>query len=135
MKNPGTRSDQMREPLAGASIGMLLLSTLFVAAAGTELHAEQAAEQIKRDVERALADERDLRPIEVTVAGNEVTLMGRVPTFWAKSQAIQKTLEVAGVETVVSELEIPAIEDDNDLGQEVVEAVLGVRVLHDVRLH
>lgn len=125
MKNPGTRSDQMREPLAGASIGMLLLSTLFVAAAGTELHAEQAAEQIKRDVERALADERDLRPIEVTVAGNEVTLMGRVPTFWAKSQAIQKTLEVAEVETVVSELEIPAIEDDNDLGQEVVEAVLG----------
>ena len=115
----------MRQPSALASIGMLLLSTLFVAAAGTELRAEQAAEQIRRDVERALGAERDLRPIEVSVTGSEVTLLGRVPTFWAKSQAIQKTLEVEGVETVVSELEVPAVEDDTELGQQVVDAVLG----------
>ena len=114
----------MRQPSALASIGMLLLSTLFVAAAGTELRAEQAAEQIRRDVERALGAERDLRPIEVSVTGSEVTLLGRVPTFWAKSQAIQKTLEVEGVETVVSELAVPAVEDDTELGQQVVDAVL-----------
>ena len=103
---------------------MLLSSTIFVSTAGTDLHAEQAPVQIKRTVERALTAERDLRPIEVSVKGNEVTLMGRVPTFWAKSKAIRKTLEVAGVETVVSELDIPAVEDDNELGQEVVTAVL-----------
>ena len=114
----------MRQRSARASIGMLLFSTIFVAPGGTDLRAEQAAVQITRNVERALTAERDLRSIEVSVEGNEVTLTGPVPTFWAKSQAIRKTLEVAGVETVVSELEIPAVEDDNELGQEVVTAVL-----------
>ena len=114
----------MRQRSARASIGMLLFSTIFVAPSGTELRAEQAAVQIKRNVERALTAERDLRPIAVSVEGNEVTLTGPVPTFLAKSQAIRKTLEVAGVETVVSELEIPTVEDDNELGQAVVTAVL-----------
>ena len=114
----------MRQPSALASIGMLLVSTLFVAAAGADLHAGQPAAQIRRDVERALGAERDLRPIEVSVTGSEVTLLGRVPTFWAKSQAIKKTLEVEGVETVVSELAVPAVEDDTELGQQVVDAVL-----------
>ena len=98
--------------------------------AGTAFGAGQAATQINtsqttQDVQRALGDERDLRPVEVSVEGSEVTLRGRVPTLWAKSEAIRKTLEVDGVETVVSELEIPAVEDDSDLIQEVAKAVYG----------
>ena len=62
-----------------------------------------------RDVDLALEGERDLRQITVGVQGQEVSLKGRVPTFWAKSRAITKTLEVTGVETVVSELEVPAV--------------------------
>ena len=63
----------------------------------------------------------------VGVQGQEVSLKGRVPTFWAKSRAITKTLEVTGVETVVSELEVPAVKavkDDEVLGQEVVRVIL-----------
>ena len=106
------------------SVGVLLCSTLLVSTALTAFSMGQTAAQIERDVQRTLEDEHDLRAIAVSVTGTAVTLMGRVPTFWAKSQAIKKTLEVTGVETVVSELEIPAAEDDNDLAQAVAKAVL-----------
>ena len=114
----------MRERAARVSVRILLFSTMLVSTAGTAFSAGQVAAQIEQDVQRALRAERDLRSIEVSVEGNEVTLRGRVPTFWAKSQAIKKTLEVTGVETVASELEIPAVEDDNELAQEVAKAVL-----------
>ena len=52
-----------------------------------------------------------------------MTLSGRVPTFWVKDQAIKRTLAVEGVETVVSELEIPVVEDDNDVAQDVGRAI------------
>jgi osmotically-inducible protein OsmY len=103
----------------------VLLCALFVSAATLDLRAEQPTAQIKRDVERILADDRDLRGLEVSVVDSEVTLTGSVPTFWVKSEAIRKSLGVAGVETVVSELEVPAAEDDNALAPEVVDAVLG----------
>ena len=84
----------------------------------------QEAQQVERDVRDTLRGERDLRDIEVSVEGNEVTLAGRVPTFWAKDQAIKRTLEVGGVETVISELEIPVVEDDADIGEDVGKAVM-----------
>ena len=86
--------------------------------------ARQAASQIEREVRNSLRGEGDLRSIEVSVDGNEVTLAGRVPTFWAKDQAIKRALDVEGVETVVSELEIPAVEEDADLLEDVGEAVM-----------
>ena len=114
----------MRHSTAVAFLQMLLC-TLFVSAATIDLRAEQPTAQVKRDVERIFADDRDLRRLEVSVVDSEVTLTGRVPTFWVKSQAIGKSFGVAGVETVVSELEVPAAEDDNALAPEVVDAVLG----------
>ena len=110
----------MRAHVTKMSFGRLLFVIML---AGVALRAEQATEQIARDVDRALEGERDLRQIEVGVQGQEVTLRGRVPTFWAKSRAITKTLEVTGVETVVSELEVPGVEDGL-LGQEIVRAIL-----------
>ena len=98
-----------RQHAARTSARILLFSTMVASTAGTAFGAGQAATQINtsqttQDVQRALGDERDLRPVEVSVEGSEVTLRGRVPTLWAKSEAIRKTLEVDGVETVVSEL-------------------------------
>ncbi len=85
--------------------------------------ASQTSSQIEREVRDSLRGEGDLRQIEVSVQGNAVTLAGRVQTFWAKDQAIKRTLRVEGVETVVSELEIPVAEDDNEVAQDVTRAI------------
>ena len=90
---------------------------------GRAVEAGQSAGQIERAVRDALGRERDLRGIEISVQASEVALSGRVQTFWAKDQAIKRTLAVEGVETVVSELEIPVVEDDNDLAQDVARAI------------
>ena len=66
----------------------------------------QTTAQIERDVREELRGERDLRRLDVTVAGSEATLSGELETFWSKSEAIRRTLEVDGVETVVSQIEI-----------------------------
>ena len=80
-------------------------------------------EHMQRAVEQALRDESDLRRIEVSVDGNEVTLAGQVETFWAKSEAIRLALQVPGVDTVATELEIPAAEDDAHLAEEVARTL------------
>ena len=82
-----------------------------------------AQSAVQADVQEVFRGDSDLRTIEVSVNGTEVTLGGRVPTFWVKAQAIKKALAVAGVESVVSELDIPAREDDRELAQEVGRAV------------
>ena len=82
-----------------------------------------AQSAVQADVQEVFRGDSDLRTIEVSVNGTEVTLGGRVPTFWIKAQAIKKALAVAGVESVVSELDIPAREDDRELAQEVGRAV------------
>ena len=87
------------------------------------VEARQTAQQLEREVRESLRGEGDLRRIEVSVQGSEATLSGRVPTFWAKDQAIKRALDVDGIETVASELEIPAVEDDSDLAQDVAKAV------------
>ena len=73
---------------------------------------------------QALAGEDDLASVAIAVSDSEVTLTGRVPTFWAKSQAIEKALAVDEVETVVSDLEIPKVEDDGVIAQDVVQAIV-----------
>ena len=66
----------------------------------------QTSTGIEREVREELRGERDLRRLDVTVRGTEVTLTtGKLDTFWSKSEAIRWTLEVDGVETVVSELQ------------------------------
>ena len=107
-------SRQMR--IAGA-----LLVVLVAVPAAITVRAQPG--QTQRAVEQALRDESDLRRIEVSVDGNEVTLAGVVETFWAKSEAIRLALLVPGVDTVASELEVPVAEDDDALAEEVSKAV------------
>ena len=87
------------------------------------VEARQTAQELEREVHESLRGEGDLRRIEVSVQGSEATLSGRLPTFWAKHQAIKRALDVDGIETVVSELEIPAVEDDSELAENVAKAV------------
>lgn len=83
----------------------------------------QTSLRIEREVRDSLRRERDLRRIEVIVQGDAVTLTGPVQTFWAKDQALRRTLAVEGVESVVSELEIPVAEDDTDVARDVARAI------------
>ena len=85
--------------------------------------AAQTTTRIAREIREQLRGERDLRRLEVTVAGSEATLTGKLETFWFKSEAIRRTLEVDGVETVVSEIELPPAESDQKLVEEVVKAM------------
>ena len=93
------------------------------ALAGPLAAAGQTAQDLEGKVRETLRDERDLRRIEVTVEGSEATLTGIVESFWDKHRAIERALEVDGIETVASELELPEPEDDNDLAQEVARVV------------
>ena len=84
--------------------------------------AGQTAQQLERKIKDSLGG-RDLRRIEIAVLGNEATLSGQVPHFWAKDQAIKRALDVDGIETVVSELELPEGESDNDIAEDIAKAI------------
>ena len=100
-----------------AAMALIPLFLLLVPAA----QAGQATE-LQRQVKDAMRG-RDLRRVEVAVEGTEAILSGNVPHFWAKDQAIKRALEVEGIETVASELELPEAEDDNDIAEDVAKAV------------
>jgi osmotically-inducible protein OsmY len=84
--------------------------------------AEQQAPNIKQAVERSIRG-GDFARIEVSVAGSEITLSGAVPHLFAKNEAIERTLQVTGVETVASELQLPIEEEDAEVAKEVVKAI------------
>lgn len=103
------------------------LSCVLTAAAVTWLAvepfaAERQAPQIQQQVERSLRGD-DFKRIEVSVAGSEVTLSGAVPHLLAKNDAITRALEVAGVDTVASELQFSFEEGDTDVADEVIKAI------------
>ena len=76
-------------------------------------------------VKRALSGQADLRKLAVSAAGTEVTLTGRVPTFWLKMDAVHRTLKVDGVKTVVSEIELTKGESDTNLASGLGRAIDG----------
>ena len=83
----------------------------------------QSNEALQRAVEEALRGDRALRGLDVAVVGSEATLAGRVRTFWEKSQALRRALDVPGVATVASEIDIPRLEHDQALADEVIKAI------------
>jgi osmotically-inducible protein OsmY len=85
----------------------------------------QTAAQLEQDVRDALRKERSLRGLDVALLGSEVTLTGELASLWQKSEAIRRALEVEGIETVSTGIEIPPPESDEDLAEEVGKAVQG----------
>ena len=109
----------MRTMIAPAAVMALVACAASLPLTGAE--AGQASE-LERQVKDAM-DGRDLRRVDVSVEGDEAILSGRVPHFWAKDQAIKRALDVEGIDTVASELELPEAENDNDIAEEVAKAV------------
>ena len=105
-----------------ASIAAALSIAVAGVAAATPA-AAQSPEQIKQAVERELRGDRALRRLEVSVAGDEVTLTGRVRHFWDKNEALRRTFDVRGVGAVVSEIEVPVQEDQEELVEDVSRAI------------
>lgn len=106
-------------PFAVVSVCVVL-----IVAAGVQMaSAQRPAADITRDVQRALSRQRDLSRVKVTVNGSEVTLSGSVPTLWAKRDAIKRALDVDGVETVASELELPEVTSDTSIAQQIGQAI------------
>ena len=100
----------MHRHLSVAVCALLALGVLSTGAAPAS--AAQPSERLER-VRDELRRERDLRRLEVAVDGSEVTLTGRLDSFWLKSEAIRRALEVDGVETVVSEITLPEGSDES----------------------
>jgi osmotically-inducible protein OsmY len=118
-RRSGTRRDIMqRHSLAGYTLLAVCAFSGSVRPASA-----QTSNQIEAEVREALSGERDLRDLVVTAAGTEVTLTGEVETFWSKSEAIRRTLDVDGVETLVSEIGIPHAENDEVLATEVAKVI------------
>ena len=102
-----------------------IVTALSIVAGATAIAdaAQQSAERLEQAVERELRRDRGLRRIEVSVTGDEVTLRGRVRHFWDKSEALRRTFDVRGVGTVVSEIEVPVQEDQEELVEDVSRAI------------
>lgn len=105
------------------SVAMCAVSILGVSPTGAAPAPAQPSERLEREVRDELRRERGLRRLEVTTDGGEVTLTGRLDTFWLKSEAIRRALEVDGVETVVSEIALPE-GSDRSIIDDVSRAVL-----------
>ncbi len=104
------------------SVAVCVLLAVGVLQTGIAPVAAQPSERLER-VRDELRRERGLRRLEVAVNGSEVTLTGGLDTFWLKSEAIRRALEVDGVETVVSEITLPE-GSDRSIIDDVSRAVL-----------
>jgi osmotically-inducible protein OsmY len=110
---PATRSSfALALTLACAAFG-----TAAASAAQTSDAATVAA------VRAELAENSDLRRLTVTAAGGDVTLAGSLPTLWHKQDAIERALKVDGVKNVVSEIQLPRVESDQNLAFYIGQAV------------
>lgn len=110
----------MRTPTIYVATSLVIAVTM-----SSSVTVAQTPEELKQQVEKTLGEERELRRLGVSVAGNEITLSGRVDNFWYKSEALRLTFDVNGVETVVSEIEMPTEEDEGRLAENVVKAIQG----------
>ena len=106
-----------------ASIAAALSIAVVGVTAAAVPAAAQSPEQIEQAVERELRRDRALRRLQVSVAGDEVTLTGRVRHFWDKNEALRRTFDVRGVGAVVSEIEVPVQEDQQELVEDVSRAI------------
>ena len=109
----------MHRHLSAAVCALLALGVLSTGAAPASAQPSERLERVRDELRR----ERGLRRLEVAVNGSEVTLTGRLDSFWLKSEAIRRALEVDGVETVASEITLPE-GSDTSIIDDVSRAVL-----------
>lgn len=113
-------TSRARRPLP-VLLGLGLVPLLASVAVGVQ---NSSGDALARSVREALDAVDELRAVRVAVAEGEATLTGRVPTLWAKYQAIERSLRVEGIERVATELAIPRVEDERRLAQAVVARIV-----------
>ena len=121
----GTVRRAVGRPARSGLAALLVLPGLLVAIPSAVGQPSPAA--VLAEVGAVLRAEADLRRIDYRVDGAEVTLSGEAPTLWVKTRAIDRVLEIEGVDTVASELVIPGGEDDDALAEAVGAAIQGYR--------
>lgn len=109
--------------MTGRTALAVLLALPGAAAAVAPPAAAQSPAAVLAEVGAALRGERDLRGVEYRVDGTEVTLSGEAPTLWVKTRAIDRVLAIDGVDTVASEITVPASEDDDEIARAVGSAI------------
>ena len=77
----------------------------------TSMVGAQENATLQQAVVTELREDRSLRRLTVSVEGDQVTLTGELRTFWEKNEALRRTFDVDGVDTVVSEIEVPVADD------------------------
>lgn len=122
----GTVRRVVGRPTRSGLAALLALPGL-IATASLPVSGQPAPAAVLADVGAVLRAEADLRRIDYRVDGTEVTLSGEVPTLRVKTWAIDRVLEIEGVDTVASELVIPGGEDDDALAEAVGAAIRGYR--------
>jgi osmotically-inducible protein OsmY len=106
------------------AVTLLTLALLLVCLPGRVADAAQTGDSaVVAAVKRELSDNSDLRRLTVTASGGDVTLSGRVATLWLKQEAVKRTLKVEGVTNVVTEIELPRLESDQNLAFYIGQAV------------
>jgi osmotically-inducible protein OsmY len=109
-----------------AIVAALTLGLAHMTFAAPQAAASQSPESaIVAAVKRALSGQSDLRRLEVSAEGGQVTLKGRVPTLWLKMDAVKRTLKVDGVKTVASQIELSKGESDANLAVGLGRAIDG----------
>lgn len=103
----------------------IVLVVVAIGAGGAAVRAAQPTTKVRDDVVRALARDRDVGKVEVSVEEGRVVLRGDVSTLWAKTQAIARALKVDGVKEVASELTVAKGENDKDLAERVMKVMQG----------
>jgi osmotically-inducible protein OsmY len=106
-------------------IGVLAGAAMALPTGGNGAVGQVAAtdERIERQVGAALSGEEALRGVTATVRAQVVTLIGEVPSVWAREEAAARALEVGGVRSVVDEMTIAFVDDDALIGARVAEQV------------
>ena len=94
---------------------------LALGAAGTAL-AQGGTEQVGQAIETRLAKER-IESVQVSVESGIVVLEGRVRNVFAKDKAVEIALAQAGVDEVQVDLDVFAVEGDEQLGEEIVKQI------------
>ena len=109
--------------MAARYTAALITLSFCSAPAMTSVVNAQSGANLQQAVLTELREDRSLRKLTVSVEGDQVTLTGEVRTFWEKNEALRRTFDVDGVGPVVSEIDVPIADDQNDLAEDVVEAI------------
>jgi hyperosmotically inducible protein len=105
-------------PLTRTALLLLAITVAPAAVAAQRPHATDA--EIAREVGARLMA-HNITGVTIGVAGGVVTLRGSTPTLWTKERAIDETMKVADVISVVSDITVPRGEDDDAIAQAIAD--------------